>query len=60
MKEVEKPIHPTEAFDMIVGTSTGGIISMGLLAGKQGEEGEDGRKKRLRMTVEEAKQVYIE
>ena len=53
--EVDEPIHPTQAFDMIVGTSTGGIISMALLAGKEGKEKES----RERLTVDEVKQVYI-
>ena len=30
---VENPIHPTEVFDMIVGTSTGALISFGLVGG---------------------------
>ena len=53
---VDEPIHPAETLDMIVGTSTGGIIAMSLLAGKTGP---GGVKDRQRMTVEEVKQFYI-
>ena len=42
-----EPYHPTAAFNMTVGTSTGGIIAMGLLAGNS----KNG--KRVPMTVEE-------
>ena len=34
-EEVDEAIHPTEVFDMIVGTSTGAIVAMMLLAGKE-------------------------
>ena len=49
------PIHPTEAFDMIVGTSTGGLISMALLAGQisKSDRDTDG------MSVEDVKQMYL-
>jgi hypothetical protein len=33
LDSVTHPIHPTEVFDMIVGTSTGGLISFGLVGG---------------------------
>ena len=53
--EKEEPIHPTKAFDMIVGTSTGGIISMLLLAGRQTKEGT-----RQRMNVGDVIKIYKE
>ena len=54
-EEVTTPIHPKESFDMIVGTSTGGIIAFSLLAGNKDEEG-----KRTTMTVDEVKKFYEE
>ena len=58
---------------MIVGTSTGGIISLSLLAGNAGKAANAGTvgnagkssqekdmKVRERMTIEEVKQFYIE
>lgn len=56
---VPNPIHPTEAFDMIVGTSTGGIIALGLLAGNKAETKVDGKCKRERMTIEQVMDIYI-
>ena len=50
---VKKPIHPKETFDMIIGTSTGGLISFALLAGKPGVEG-----KRDSMSVKEVIEFY--
>ena len=32
--EVKHPIHPTEVFDMIAGSSTGALIAFGLVGGK--------------------------
>ena len=54
---VDEPIQPAETLDMIVGTSTGGIIAMALLAGNKNPENEKDRK---RMTIEEVKQFFIE
>ena len=34
IKEVKHPIHPTEVFDMMAGTSTGALIAFGLVGGK--------------------------
>ena len=44
---VENPVHVTEAFDMISGTSTGALIGFSLVGGK--EDPETG--KRLPMTL---------
>ena len=33
LESVSHPIHPTEVFDMIVGTSTGALISFALVGG---------------------------
>ena len=33
LESVSSPIHPTEVFDMIVGTSTGALISFALVGG---------------------------
>ena len=33
LESVKSPIHPTEVFDMIVGTSTGAQIAFGLVGG---------------------------
>ena len=33
LESVKEPIHPTEVFDMIVGTSTGALISFALVGG---------------------------
>ena len=49
-KELEEgPIHPAKTLDMIVGTSTGGIIAMSLLAGRTGPR--EDKKDRRRMNV---------
>ena len=39
LQSVTKPVHPTECFDMIVGTSIGALIAVGLVGGfvKDGE-----------------------
>ena len=52
--EVAEPIHPTEVFDMIVGTSTGGMIAMLLLAGVEGKDG-----RRERMTIKDVEGIYL-
>ena len=54
-KEVKKPIHPSEVFDMIVGTSTGAIIAMSLLAGKETEDG-----RRQPMSLKDIAGVYLQ
>lgn len=51
---VAKPMHPKETCDMIVGTSTGGLISYALLAGNKGDNGH----KRQSMTVQEVIGFY--
>lgn len=47
-------VHPKDAFDMIVGTSTGGLISFGLLGGNR-----DQFNRRLPMTVEQVIEMYV-
>ena len=55
-KELEEgPIHPAKTLDMIVGTSTGGIIAMSLLAGRTGPRD---KKDRRRMNVHSCMQFY--
>ena len=49
------PIHPTDVYDMIVGTSTGGLIAFGLVGGKRSDDG-----KRLPMTLDECILLYLE
>ncbi|XP_046840315.1 uncharacterized protein LOC124434459 isoform X2 [Xenia sp. Carnegie-2017] len=56
LRKVQDPIHPTDVYDMIVGTSTGGLIAFGLVGGnKVGNN----HHKRERMTVEECIQMYL-
>ncbi|XP_046840726.1 uncharacterized protein LOC124434846 isoform X2 [Xenia sp. Carnegie-2017] len=55
INKVEDPIHPTDVYDMIVGTSTGGLIAFGLVGGnKVGKK----HHKRERMTLDECIQMY--
>jgi len=49
----EEAIHPTEAFQFIVGTSTGALIAFGLVGGNTHRNGE-----RCPMTVEEIIELY--
>ena len=51
--EVKNPIHPTEVFDMISGTSTGALIAFCLVGGKADPE----TGKRLPMTLPEISQT---
>lgn len=50
-----KIIHPTEVFDMIAGTSTGGLIAYALVGGNKLEDGS-----RSLMNVKEVTKMYIE
>merc|ERR1712223_57233 len=52
LESVKEPIHPTEVFDMIVGTSTGALISFALVGGNH----DNGV--RQPMTVEEVIDMY--
>ncbi|XP_046840318.1 uncharacterized protein LOC124434461 isoform X2 [Xenia sp. Carnegie-2017] len=55
LRKVEDPIHPTDVYDMIVGTSTGGLIAFGLVGGNKVG---DNHHERKRMTVEECIEMY--
>ncbi|XP_046840725.1 uncharacterized protein LOC124434846 isoform X1 [Xenia sp. Carnegie-2017] len=55
LKVVKDPIHPTDVYDMIVGTGIGGLISFGLVGGNKVEGNNHERK---RMTVEECIETY--
>ncbi|XP_046840158.1 uncharacterized protein LOC124434316 [Xenia sp. Carnegie-2017] len=55
MEAVKDPIHPTDVYDMIVGTSTGSLIAFGLVGGNK--VGND-HHERKRMTIEECIQMY--
>ena len=46
--EDEKAIHPTEVFDMIAGTSVGGLMAFALVGGKEDQKGQ-----RMPMTLQE-------
>ena len=54
--EVTNPIHPTEVFDMISGTSTGALIAFCLVGGKADPE----TGKRLPMTLPEISDFYFQ
>ena len=53
LKYVENPVHPTDVFDMVVGTSTGGLISFALVGGKENSDGQ-----RVPMSVQEVIEMY--
>ena len=55
LHDITDPLHPTEVYDMIVGTSTGGLIAFGLVGGKTNEDGQ-----RLPMTLNECIELYRE
>ena len=52
LDNVRNPIHPTEVFKFIVGTSTGGLIAFGLVGGKNSGG------KRQPLTVDEIIEMY--
>ena len=52
--QVQNPIHPTEAFDMIAGSSTGALVTFALVGGK--EDPKTG--KRVPMTLPEIIDFY--
>ncbi|XP_046840321.1 uncharacterized protein LOC124434463 [Xenia sp. Carnegie-2017] len=55
MEAVKDPIHPTDVYDMIVGTSTGSLIAFGLVGGNKVGNNHHVRE---RMTVEECIKMY--
>ena len=54
LDRVTDPIHPTDVFDMIVGTTTGSLISFGLVGG--GNPDSSGR--RQCVTITELREMY--
>ena len=56
INEVSNPIHPTEVFDMLAGSSTGALIAFALVGGlKDSKTG-----KRMIMSVQEVIDFYLE
>ena len=55
LAKVSKPLHPTQIYDMIVGTSTGALIAFGLVGGKENKS----NGKRLPMTLKECIDMYL-
>ena len=55
MEAVEDPIHPTDVYDMIVGTSIGGLIAFSLVGGNKVGNYHHARE---RMTIDECIQIY--
>ncbi|XP_046840316.1 uncharacterized protein LOC124434460 [Xenia sp. Carnegie-2017] len=55
MEVVTDPIHPTDVYDMIVGTSTGSLIAFALVGGNKVENNHHVRE---RMTLEECINMY--
>ncbi|XP_046840098.1 uncharacterized protein LOC124434260 [Xenia sp. Carnegie-2017] len=56
LKAVKDPIHPAHVYDMIVGTSIGGLISFGLVGGKR--VGKDHHERKA-MTITECIEMYL-
>lgn len=54
LSKVTKSIHPIKVFDMIVGTSTGGLIAFGLVGGNTDDKG-----KRIPMSLKECIEMYL-
>ncbi len=52
---VQDPVHPTEAFNYIMGTSTGALIAYGLVGGGQDKDG-----KRIPMPTKDIIKSYVD
>ena len=55
LDKVSNPFHPTQIYDMIVGTSTGALIAFALVGGKENKL----NGKRLPMTLKECIDMYL-
>ncbi|XP_046840732.1 uncharacterized protein LOC124434856 isoform X1 [Xenia sp. Carnegie-2017] len=56
LRDVKDPIHPAVVYEMIVGTSTGGLIAFGLVGGNKVGKDHHTRKQ---MSINECIQMYL-